>query len=502
MHPDLKFARVRPVRAAAQSQPGESAIWPVASGTAPTTRVDARFAMSQRARRHGWRAALLIGAVAATAACTDDSVVGSRPPGENPPPGGGNLSILAVKCSGDTQAGTVKCAAPTGTGASSDLIVGGQHVYVTVATSNVNFNSGTGDFTFDATVRNLIPQPLGTADGSTLDPTGVRVFFVEGLSLPVTSGTGTVTVVPENVGDVATFTASNQPFYQYNEMLSQFELSPVKQWKLSIAGSVTTFEFHLYVSAKVQFPDGWVEIQPAVYNMPALASHALSATVRSALGTVDSMTSVAWVSGNPGVATVDPTSTYVPGSGTYTVNSAGVFAGTTTLTATSGPRTGTMTLNITGIQRRWIGGAAGSETDWHTGANWEHGLVPAPVDSAVFPGDRTFYPVLNQNTTIGGVIMEAQISAAPSIALGAFDLSLGASIDHGPNGVVTGTSGRVIFSGIAQTISGGLSNVDYPAARFFGTYSLNTNLNVTGGRIVVQGGRLRNTGHRIRVRPS
>jgi hypothetical protein len=108
-----------------------------------------------------------------------------------------------------------------------------------------------------------------------------------------------------------------------------------------------------------------------------------------------------------------------------------------------------------------------------------------------------------QNNTVGGVTMVSPIGdpTPPSINLSSFDYTLTSSIDQDDAGQILGT-GRMIFTGTAKTISGGLSNVDYRNARFTGTYSLDANLNVTGGRIVVQGGRLRNQSFRIRVRPN
>jgi hypothetical protein len=88
----------------------------------------------------------------------------------------------------------------------------------------------------------------------------------------------------------------------------------------------------------------------------------------------------------------------------------------------------------------------------------------------------------------------------PFINLGAFDFTLSSSIDHDTNGLITG-NGRMIFTGSAKTIDGGISNIDYRNARFFGTYSLNNNMNITGGRLLAQGGRLRAAGFRVRVRP-
>jgi hypothetical protein len=451
--------------------------------------------MQQRTRRHGWVAAAGITALSALVACTDSPVESREPP--EPTPGGGNLVLKLVTCTASTRNRTVSCD-PAPTGASGDIIVGGQNVYVKVSTTNVNFDAGLGRFTFDANVRNLIPQPLGTTNGTTLDPAGVKLFFA---TLPtVTNGTGTITVVPDGT---ATFTAAGQPFYQYNEVLSQYELSPSRQWRLDMTGTVNDFVFGLYVSAPVQFPNGWVEVAPAVHSMAALDTRALSATVRSALGNVDSTgaLTVGWNSADVNVATVTPTG-FNAATNTYLATLTGVQAGATDVGAVVSsdpvPRTGEMTSNITGIQRLWLGATS---NDYNVATNWRHGRVPNAMDTAVVNGDSaTQFPQMAQNNTVAGVIMQPG-ALVPSIDLGAFDYTLTSSIDHGATGTILG-NGRMIFTGVAKTIDGGLSNVDYRHARFTGTYSLNTNLNVTGGRIVVQGGRLRNTAHRVRVRPS
>lgn len=428
--------------------------------------------------------------VLALGACTDRSPVGSgRDPddGTPGPPGGGNLQIAAVQCTADLSTETINCADPaTAGGARPDIIVGGQNVYVRLSSSNVNYDAALGRFTFDVTLRNLIPQPMGTTDGTTLDPSGVRVFFHSGPNAP----TGTVAVVGDGVG---TFTATNQPYYQYNEVLSQYELSPAKQWRFDISGGATSFSFTLFVSAPVQFPEGWIDLQPTVVSMPALAERQVSAIVRTAVGNHDSTATVTWNMSDPSVASVTS-------SGLVT----GIQTGTTAAQATSpgplgGTRSGASTFNITGIKRYWKGAA---NDNWNDGANWlPVGVVPSSLDTAMIHGDSaTVFPVMAQNNTVGGVTMQPGASV-PSINVSSFDFTVTSSMDHGSTGLILGT-GRMIFTGTAKTINGGLTNLDYRNARFLGSYSLGNNLNVTGGRIVVQGGRLRSSGYRVRVRPN
>ena len=401
--------------------------------------------------------------------------------------------VAVISCVADREKLDVTCADPNAFSAKGDpsrpnVILGKQGVYVDVLSNNAAYDNGTGDFTFDIRVRNRITQPLGTTNGSTLDPSGVRVFF--NTAPYVTSGTGIVTVA--NADGTATFTGPAQPYFQYNEVLSEFELSPLKQWKLNMPNTVTTFAFTVLVYGAVQFPDGYIDVQPSPFTLAPGVQKTASAFVRNALGENVPGAVVTWSSSNPSVLIIDPNTGVITG----------VKSGTATITATSDTKVGTTTFDITGIKRVWNGSV---DTDWNNVSNWDIvGLTPtaqspSDLDTAVVPADKPRYPIFTQNNTVGGVIMQDG-SAAPNINIGPFDFTLNASIDHSTTGTIGGT-GRMLFVGIAQTISGGVSNVDYRNARFLGSYSLNTNLNITGGRIVVQGGRLRNALHRVRVRP-
>jgi hypothetical protein len=406
--------------------------------------------------------------------------------------------MTTIDCKANLKSEKVECGgAAAGDGRSDAIIYAGQNVYVKLTSSNVGYDGGAQEFTFDVTVRNLIPQPIGTVDGTTLDPYGVKVFFI---NEPVaTTGTGTITVIADGS---ATFLTTAKPYYQYDVVLDQYEVSAAKQWTFGIPSTVETFEFSVAISSAVEFPDGWIDIQPASWFMPALATRDLSAKVFNALGVdiTSAGTPVDWSTGDANVATVTPVG-YQAAGDAWIATLTGVQAGTTSITADrTGPiaSVGAMTSNIGGIRRIWKGTAS---TDYNTPGNWRHGRVPNALDSAVMNGDSaTQFPVMAQNNTVGGVIMEPG-ALTPSVDIGSFDYTLTSSIDHGPTGLILGT-GRMLFTGTAKTIDGGLTNVDYRNARFTGTYSLSTNLNVTGGRIVVQGGRLRSTGFRIRVRPS
>jgi hypothetical protein len=410
------------------------------------------------------RAALLAVALGA-AACTD--AADPTAPNPDPPTGppGTAVTMELLSCSANRETLEVRCDRPNRSLlAPSYLVVGGQNIYVKVQTSNVNYNSGTGNFTFDASIRNLIPQSLGTTDGATLDPAGVRIFFVEGTNLPVVTGSGSVTV-PAPDGS-ATFTAANQPYYQYNEVLSQYELSPARTWTLNMPTTVTSFNFNLLVAAAVQFPNGWIDVTPGTYSLAALQNRALGATVRSPVGNVDTTVVVSWNSADATTASVADNG-YQPGTSSYAALASGVRAGPVAITATSGARSGAMTLTVMGIQRTWTGAA---NADWSNGANWNPiNVVPAAEDTAIIPNGVPNFPALTASTTIGGV----NVANNATLSLGAFDLTANANVATGPtvgNGIL-GSTGRIILAGTGGTVGGRL-----PLVRVTGSYSLNASL--------------------------
>jgi hypothetical protein len=249
------------------------------------------------------------------------------------------LLLASLSCQGSVASRTVRC---TGSALPADargyIIVGGQDQYVHVGSSNPGYNAGTQVFSFDIAVQNLIPQPMGTTNGSTPDGSGVRVIFHSGPT--VTGGSGAISVA--NATGTGAFTGASQPYFAYtgaelggDGILSQNETSSAKTWQLSVASTITTFSFQLFVVAEVPFPNGYIDVSPAADTMLAGGAQALTATVRSAVGNVIPGQTITWGTGDDAVATVD-------GSGTVT----GVGPGSTTITATSGARSGTAAIAV------------------------------------------------------------------------------------------------------------------------------------------------------------
>jgi hypothetical protein len=199
-----------------------------------------------------------------------------------------------------------------------------------------------------------------------------------------------------------------------------------------------------------------------------------------------------------GTAAMPPAGALV--SGVRNRNTTYTTYGLSTLFAVGRRLRGNTPVFMNGMTRTWEGDV---DTNWFTDGDWVQNYHPGVQDSVVIPGDRTFYPLLVQNTTIKGITMTDGVTTQPFINLSSFDLTVSGNVALGNNGTFTGT-GRLVLTGTSNTIGGGLSNFNVRNLRITetGRYSVTSNINVTGGRIVVQGGRLRNEKQRIRVRPS
>ena len=433
-------------------------------------------------------AAIVVSAVAV--ACTED--VPTSPAAKTATPSDVERAVVAaLMCHASIVDQTVTCEAPGGSRATkpspedgppvSNIIIGGQDVFVAVKSTNVNYNAGTGAFTFDITIRNLIPQPMGTADttgAQAPDPEGIRIFFASGPN--VTSGTGLITVAGDGVG---TFTGANQPFYQYNTVLDQFEISSPKTWQLNMPSSVTTFDFLLLVSAAVPRPDGYIDLQVSQLRPPD--DRQVSFVVRNANGTpVGSPGTITWDVSDTTRATVDANGLVNP-----------LRAGPVTIIATNGTRVGSLTVDVKAIRRIWTGL---TDNHYENGANWyPDGIKPVATDTAVVPDTVTtsFFPFLFQNESIGGVeVLDVTPGGTvPSIQLQAFNLDASGDVLTTNSASIANTSGTLFLTGIARTVAGTL-----PFIRVTGTYSLNANV-TSRAPIRVDLGRLTNTAFRVQA---
>jgi hypothetical protein len=417
-------------------------------------------------------------ALVTAAACTDrSSPLG--PDDKTPPPTGPGappITLAALDCVANKESLAVSCSPATsqaGT-AAGDIIVGNQNVYVRLVSSNIAYNGGTGQFTFDATLENLIEQPLGTVDGTTLDPAGIRIFFYT--SPAVTGGSGSVAVVPDGF---AFFTAAAQAYYTYPYLLDQNEVSPTETWTFVVPPSVTDFHFSVLVSAPVEYPTGYITLNGELPgydygNLHPTTPEVLTAVVKNPLGET--------VPGTVTFGTSDATCATVTVGGT--VN--GVRAGTCSITATSGAVGGEMIFDVTGMTRTWNGSAS---ADWSNGANWDLGVSPAGVDSVTIPAGTPNNPALVGSTPIGGVT----VADGATLSLGAFNLTMGANL-------VTGTTGGIVGggAGVLDLNGTGAARGRVPSLWVTGDYSLSGDLLVVAPQSI-RAGRMHNPSYQLRI---
>lgn len=272
-------------------------------------------------------------------------------------------------------------------------------------------------------------------------------------------------------------------------------------------GSPTTFITNLgaYTELTIYRPNQARDTCSPYYILgsPAPANYGMDYTV--ALRAMDRYGNVATTVVDTVALTSTDGTAVMPGaaallSGVRTRNTTYTTYGNSTLIATGRRLRGSTPVLVNGMTRMWDGDV---NTDWFTNGDWVQNMHPGVQDSVIIPGDRPFYPLLVQNTSIRGITMTTGGAVQPFINLSSFDLNVAGDVQLGTTGTFTGT-GRLILSGTSNVVGGGLSNFDVRNLRITesGRYSASSNLNVTGGRIVVQGGRLRSTGFRVRVRPS
>ncbi len=417
-----------------------------------------------RRRNAAAYAAICIWAIACTDSSPTEAVKKADDLSRDP-----SAQTVVLTCEASKSKLSISCSEPqlarAKGGPALDILYGGQHTFVTLTSTNVAYNSGTGRFTFDLSVKNLLQQPIGTTDGTTIAPSGIRVFFTSGPT--VTGGSGAASVVPDGFG---TFTGGGQPFYQYNQILNQNQTSSTKLWTFIIAPTVDTFSFLLLISAPVQYPAGYIEINgqlpgASFGNLHPGSTTPLTAVVKNQLGLAIPGAVVTW-------GTTDPNQASVDASGVVT----GVRYGNPAITATSGGLNGSMLFDVTGTVRNWNGLVS---TDWQNAANWNGGYTPALVDTASVSGSPPNQPALTTAVATGAIV----VADGLAINLGAFNMTLSGHATTGQStGGVTGTTGKLILAGPAGTFGGRFSLVEIT-----GIYAQDADARVTAPITVLSG---------------
>ena len=194
-------------------------------------------------------------ALAGLAACSDGGgnpivepppPVDSRPNHVPPPTMYGPVSVDAIiTCTANRSPATVSCSSPQQPAPPAANVTGGKGTHVRLQPSATSYSSGTQIWQTSFSIRNLLVNRIGTADGST--QAGLLAFVMQAPT--TTAGTGTVTVA--NADSSGFFTASLQPYFFYDTILPYNAQAAARVWQFNVPTSVTTFQFKVYVSTPI-----------------------------------------------------------------------------------------------------------------------------------------------------------------------------------------------------------------------------------------------------------
>jgi Bacterial Ig-like domain (group 2) len=164
-----------------------------------------------------------------------------------PPPA---QAVQALDCVVSLRDPGMRCDSPApGTGGASGAILGGQNNFVALSSAGMQVSGDT--ILLDVTIRNLLDQALGTADGQTVAGGGVRVFFeAEPVSQPVG-----ISGAVANASGYGWFTDIDQPYFEYPQVLWPDSTSPPLRWRMVYAPGADRVTFRVYVQAPLQFED-------------------------------------------------------------------------------------------------------------------------------------------------------------------------------------------------------------------------------------------------------
>ena len=153
-----------------------------------------------------------------------------------------------LDCTASRTALTATCVerAPASNGSARFGIYGQNQVKL--HSFNVRWDSQSYIYQADIDVQNLMAGKMGTTDGVTI--TGIKAFHNTGPSVTsYVAGADTGTVYVFNPDGYDSFTAPDQPYFEYGEILPQNATSATKLWQWFLPSTVQYFSFTIKVSA-------------------------------------------------------------------------------------------------------------------------------------------------------------------------------------------------------------------------------------------------------------
>ena len=187
---------------------------------------------------------LLVCSAAALFACRDIERPADHPRASTPvreqegPP-----VLLAITCRFERASMSVACSVPLSVpaGVSASVIYGSVPGYAQFYPYNLVKDTVAQTWQFTAYLQNLLKQSIGTLNGTTV--TGVKVFITD---FHATAGTGAVSVA--NADGTSNFTAPNQPYFNYNQIVAAAGYSSNKLWKFNVPKTVTAVSMSILIS--------------------------------------------------------------------------------------------------------------------------------------------------------------------------------------------------------------------------------------------------------------
>lgn len=186
-----------------------------------------------------------VGCLLIALACQDvERVVG---PATNPPKPDVVATppvLLSLTCTLDRKSTAISCkpVIPSpAAGVSANVIYGATATYAIFFPYNLVKDTVAHTWAFTAYLQNLLKQSVGTLNGTTV--TGVKVFVTD---FHATTGTGTVSVA--NADGIGNFTAPNQPYFNYNQIVTPNGYTSNKLWKFNVPNTVTAVSTSILIS--------------------------------------------------------------------------------------------------------------------------------------------------------------------------------------------------------------------------------------------------------------